>query len=99
MKKIIKNLTMLGLVLLLAAPAQAATAKHIFVTVNGLVCDFCAVSMKKIFMKKAPVEAVTVNLTTKIVEIDLKPGGTLDDREIKKGITDAGYAVVGIRRD
>jgi copper chaperone CopZ len=94
-----KKFMMLGLVLLLAAPAQAAAGKHIFVTVNGLVCDFCAVSMKKIFMKKAPVAAVTVNLTTKIVEIDLKPGGALDDKEIKKGITDAGYAVVGIRRD
>lgn len=95
-----KKLMMLALVLLLATPAFAAAAgAHIRVTVNGLVCDFCAVSMKKIFMKKDPVAAVDVNLTTKIVEIDLKPGKTLDDAEIEKGITDAGYAVVSIKRD
>ena len=95
-----KKLMTLGLVLLLSAPALAASAgTHIHVTVNGLVCDFCAISMKKIFMKKDPVASVDVNLTTKIVDIDLKPGKTLDDAEIKKGITDAGYAVVSIKRD
>ena len=94
-----KKLIVLGLVLLLAAPAHAAApATHILVTVNGLVCDFCAISMKKIFLKKDAVSAVDVNLTTKIVEIDLKPGKSLDDKEIRKGITDAGYAVVSIMR-
>ena len=91
----------LALLLTLAGPVYTAPAPgaHILVTVNGLVCDFCAISMKKIFMKKDPVAAVTVNLTTKIVEIDLKPGKTLDDGEIKKGIADAGYAVVTIKRN
>jgi copper chaperone CopZ len=95
-----KKIMILGLILLLSVPALAAgKGTHIHVTVNGLVCDFCAVSMKKIFMKKDPVAAVNVNLTTKIVDIDLKPGKALDDAEIKKGITDAGYAVVSIKRD
>lgn len=95
-----KKILALGLVLLLSTPAVAAAAgTHIRVTVNGLVCDFCAVSMKKIFMKKDSVSAVDVNLTTKIVQIDLKPGKALDDAEIKKGITDAGYDVVSIKRD
>lgn len=95
-----KKLMALALILMLSTPAQAAGgATHILVTVNGLVCDFCAVSMKKIFLKKEPVAAVDVNLTTKIVEIDLKPGKSLGDDEIKKGITDAGYAVVTIKRD
>jgi copper chaperone CopZ len=90
-----------ALLLMLAAPVSAAPAAgaHILVTVNGLVCDFCAISMKKIFLRKEPVAAVTVNLTTKIVEIDLKPGKTLDDGEIRKGIADAGYAVVSIKRN
>ena len=95
-----KKLIILSLLLLLAAPAEAAHGgKHIFVTINGLVCDFCAVSMKKVFMKKAPVAVVDVNLTTKIVTIGLKTGQALSDDEITRGVTDAGYAVVGIKRD
>ena len=95
-----KKLIALSIALLLSAPALANhPGKHVKVHVNGLVCDFCAVSMNKTFMKKEAVTAVDVNLTTKIVRIDLKPGKTLDDAEIKKGIIDAGYDVVSIDRD
>jgi copper chaperone CopZ len=95
-----KHILIFAIVLLMAAPAQAGhSGKHIFVTINGLVCDFCAVSMKKVFLKKPPVAGVDVNLTTKVVTIDLKPGNVLNDEEIKTGVTDAGYAVVGIKRD
>ncbi|MEZ0224099.1 MAG: heavy-metal-associated domain-containing protein [Alphaproteobacteria bacterium] len=95
-----KHILIFALVLLLAAPAQAGHGgKHIFVTINGLVCDFCAVSMKKVFMKKDPVSVVDVDLTTKIVTIGLKDGKALADDEVTKGVTDAGYAVIGIKRD
>ncbi len=95
-----KKFMMIAAVLLMSTPAFASHAgKHIVVTVNGLVCDFCAVSMNKTFSKKEPVSAVDVNLTTKIVRIDLKPGKTLGDDEIKKGIADAGFDVVSIERD
>jgi copper chaperone CopZ len=95
-----KTIMMAALLALLSGPAGASHGgKHIFVTINGLVCDFCAVSMKKVFGKKDSVSAVDVNLTTKIVRLDLKPGSALPDAEITKGITDAGYTVVGIKRD
>jgi len=90
----------LSMVLLLAQPAQASHAgKHVFVTINGLVCDFCAVSMKKVFGKKPTVHDVDVNLTTKIVTLGLNKDAALTDDEITKGITDAGYTVVSIKRD
>ena len=95
-----KKLMTLILVLLLSPPALAGHAgKHIKVHVNGLVCDFCAVAMNKTFMKNEAVTAVDVNLTTKVVRIDLKPGKTIEDAAIKKGIVDAGYEVVSIDRD
>ena len=94
-----KKLMTFAFVLMLSTASFAASGAHVLVTVNGLVCDFCDVSMKKTFMKKEPVEAVDVNLTTKVVRIDLKPGRSLDDAEIRKGIADAGYSVVSIRRD
>lgn len=90
----------LAMVMMLAAPAQASHAgHHIFVTINGLVCDFCAISMKKVFGKRAEVHDVDVNLTTKIVTLGLNKGKEISDEDIKKGITDAGYTVVGIKRD
>ena len=95
-----KKIMTLAILLMLTVPALAAEAgKHVFVTIDGLICDFCAVAMKKVFMKKDPVAEVEVNLTTKIVTIGLKPGKTLEDDDIKKGVTDAGYTVVRIERD
>lgn len=95
-----KKLFTLAVLLMLSAPALAAhSGPHIRVSVNGLVCDFCAVSMNKTFSKKTGVAAVDVNLTTKIVRIDMKPGADIGDDEIKKGIVDAGFTVVSIKRD
>lgn len=92
----------LAIILLLAVstPAQASHGgKHIFVTINGLVCDFCARSMEKVFSKKEPVSGIAVDLSSKIVTIDLKKNAALSDDDITKGVLDAGYTVVGIKRD
>ncbi|HYD17811.1 MAG TPA: heavy-metal-associated domain-containing protein [Patescibacteria group bacterium] len=95
-----KKLFCLSLLAMLSSPAFAVHGgAHVHVSVNGLVCDFCAVAMNKTFKKKEAVQAVDVNLTSKIVRIDLKPGQSLADDEIRKGIIDAGYEVVSIKRD
>lgn len=95
-----KKLIIAAALLMLSSPALAVHGgAHIRVSVNGLVCDFCAVSMNKTFSKKDGVAAVDVNLTSKIVRIDMKPGKDINDEDIKKGITDAGYTVVSIARD
>ncbi|MDI1227328.1 MAG: heavy metal-associated domain-containing protein [bacterium] len=95
-----KKLFTLTVLLMLSTPALAThNGPHIIVSVNGLVCDFCAVSMDKTFSKKPGVTDVDVNLTTKIVRIDMKPATDIGDDEIKKGITDAGFDVVSIKRN
>lgn len=99
-----KNLAVLMalMAMLTYDPTPAAAAhggKHVFITINGLVCDFCARSMEKVFGKKEPVAAVKVDLDAKVVTIDLKEGLKLEDTEIKQGIIDAGYTVVDIKRD
>lgn len=96
-----KKLFLVLAVLLLAASPAAAShgGKHVFVKINGLVCDFCAQSMKKVFGKKEPVAGVDVDLTAKLLTLSLKNGGNLSDDDITKGIVDAGYAVVEIKRD
>ncbi|MFY9288002.1 MAG: heavy-metal-associated domain-containing protein [Alphaproteobacteria bacterium] len=92
MKKLI---IAVGLLSLLAVPAFAETAK---VTVNGMVCAFCAVGIKKSFGKLDAVEKVDVDLDSKLVTIKTKDGQTLDDAAIKQVITDAGYDSVTIVR-
>lgn len=73
-------------------------AKQISVDVNGLVCDFCAQSVKKVIGKEDGVTNVNVDLETKKVVIDLKDDADLSDEKITKLITDSGYDLVAINR-
>lgn len=74
-------------------------ADHVItVQIDGLVCDFCARALEKVFGKRAEVTGIDVNLNTKLVTIGLKKGADIDDATITKLITDAGYNVVKINR-
>lgn len=68
------------------------------VSVNGLVCDFCARALEKVFGKEEAVKAIDVNLDTKIITVNFNEGQTLSDEKITQLITDAGYNVEGIHR-
>ena len=71
---------------------------EIHVSVNGLVCDFCAQSIVKMLNKEESVKAVDVNMDESMIKIDLKDGYDIDDKKITKLITDAGYNVEKIHR-
>lgn len=96
-----KKTILAAVVMLMLSPGAFAAhgGKHVTVGLNGLVCDYCAQSMKKIFGKKEPVSAVEVDLTKKTMTLDIKQGAELSDDDIRKGVTDAGYTVTGITRD
>jgi cation transport ATPase len=80
-------------------PAQTAPiAADVVVSVNGLVCDFCAQAVNRSLRRRAEVNDVRVNLTTKLVSIDFRPNQNLDDATIRDIITRAGYSVTEIRR-
>ncbi len=69
------------------------------ISVNGLVCDFCARSIEKLFSKKESVKSINVNLEEMLIRIKLKKGKSLNDSIITKIITDSGYDIREIRRD
>ncbi len=69
------------------------------ISVNGLVCDFCARSIEKLFSKKESVKSINVNLEQMLITISLKKGKGLNDDIITKVITDSGYDIREIRRD
>lgn len=70
------------------------------ITVNafGLVCDFCAQAIEKVFMRRDEVSGINVNLSKARITISTKKGKILDDALVTKLITDAGYNVEKILR-
>jgi copper chaperone CopZ len=84
-------------VLLLAVTASSAAAT-IEMTVNGLVCAFCAQGIEK-KLKKFPATAeVVVSLEHRLVALALKEGQDIPDADLRKALTDAGYTVKSIVR-
>ncbi|MGE0045913.1 MAG: heavy-metal-associated domain-containing protein [Hyphomonadaceae bacterium] len=77
---------------------NAPIAADVEVSVNGLVCDFCAQAIDRSFRRHPEVNAVRVDLTARLVSIDFRPNQNLDDGAIRDIVTRAGYTVTGIRR-
>ena len=75
------------------------SAETIHTTVNGMVCAFCATGIEKTFRKQPEVESVKVDLPTKQVTIQTKPGKTLSDAKIKQVVTYSGYTMGKIVRE
>jgi len=84
------------LVLLVPAVAPAATIE---IDVNGLVCAFCAQGIEKKLRAFPATEDVVVSLEQKLVALATKPGQDIADDEIRRALTDAGYAVKAIHRE
>ncbi len=95
MKKLLLTLIFLGS---LTLPAVAAhPGGTIYADVDGLVCDFCARALEKVFSKQEAVESITVDLDEKTITIHFNEGQKLDDATITQLITDSGYNVREIR--
>lgn len=100
---------LIGCTLLVSAPAviaddvevaitETVAAETIVANVNGMVCDFCAQAVNKVFKKEEAVEAVDVSLDDGTITITCKPGETLDDARVEKLVKKSGYALVSIDR-
>lgn len=77
---------------------NAVCEDTINVKVSGLVCDFCARSLEKVFMKRGDVAGIKVDLGKGSVAVAMKSGLTIDDVTLTKLITDSGYNVSAIQR-
>lgn len=69
-------------------------ANTLKVTVNGMVCAFCAQGIEKRLAKMGATKEVFVDLKKKTVAIEAKEGQALDNKAISAEIVDAGYDVV-----
>jgi copper chaperone CopZ len=87
------SLTLLALCAACLA-AQAADTKKL--TVNGMVCAFCAQGIEKRLQALPATQSVYVNLGKKIVAVQAKDGQTLDEAKLKHEISEAGYDVTKV---
>lgn len=78
--------------------ALAKGGEPIVADVLGVVCDFCALAMNKIFSKREEVAAIYVDLDTKALSLVLVPSTSLSDDIIADLAVQAGYRVADIRR-
>ena len=78
--------------------ALAEGGEPIVADVLGVVCDFCATAMNKIFGKRAEVAAIYVDLDTKALSIVTFEQGSLSDEDIGSLAEQAGYRVAAVRR-
>ena len=81
-----------------AFSAPAFAARSIKVDVNGMVCSFCAAAIEKRLKSLSATKAVYVDLSKKIVALELKDGQDVALETVAEEIKDAGYDVVKIIR-
>ena len=78
--------------------ALAEGGEPIVADVLGVVCDFCALAMNKIFSKREEVAAIYVDLDTKALSLVLAPGASMTDQTIADLAVQAGYRIAEVRR-
>jgi copper chaperone CopZ len=78
----------------LSFPTLAASTTKI--TVNGMVCAFCAQGIEKRLLALPATQAVYVDLKQRMVAVECKKDRVLDEKTLRSEITDAGYDVVSI---
>jgi len=78
--------------------AMTAQASTIEMTVNGLVCGFCAQGIEKTLRKNPATADVLVSLENRLVAISTKPDTDIADAALRKALQDSGYDVKEIKR-
>ena len=68
------------------------------VAVEGMVCDFCAQAIERVFMKREEVAGITINLDDQNVIISLKSEKDIENTIIEELFLNAGYNVQTIDR-
>ena len=91
-----KFITVFSLIFLINI--SSVFAKEINIDVNGLVCEFCVVTIEKNFNKRDEIKKVRVDLDQKKVFLTFQDDKDLSDEIIKDIVVNNGYNVVKINR-
>ncbi len=88
-------------VILLLVLSFKAYANHhkVDIDVDGLVCEFCAVTIEKSFAKKPEIQEIIVDLEAGKIFITFTDGNNMTDEELTYVIINNGYNVAKINRN
>ena len=98
MNKIFYTLLTLALASQMFISSQVSGCDSVNVNVNGLVCDFCARSIEKVFLREDAVSSISVDLDKGKIGIVMKQSQSLDDSVIEELIVNSGFNLVSIHR-
>lgn len=84
------------LCLFLSLPIQASSYE---VEVDGMVCDFCARGLEKVFGKNEAVDNIDVSLAKGEVTVHVKEGQVISKEAIQKAIEGNGLTVKNIQEN
>lgn len=89
---------LIPLVLLFSLTARAEGGTTIRLTVDGLVCAFCAQGIEQTLRRQPATDDVFVSLERRLVAVAIKPGQDIPDDALHKALRDAGYTIRAIER-
>lgn len=95
------SLTAMPAMAQMEAATESTISAQTMVTakVNGMVCDFCARAVTKVFGKEDAVENVHVDLDKGEIHVTLKTGAELSDERVASLVKKSGYDLVSIARE
>lgn len=91
-----RHLTITATLMLAAAAAHAEEARTAKLSVNGMVCAFCAQGIEKRLTAMPETGPLYINLSKKVVAVEAKPGQTLNVDRLKSEVKEAGYEVTSV---
>jgi len=78
---------------------QQLSDNQILITTQGMVCDFCASGLERLFGYHDAVNNVAIDFDTGSVLLNIHPNKIITDDAIKDVITGNGFDLVSIKRD
>lgn len=75
------------------AEASAAQPSAVKLSINGMVCAFCAQGIESRLKKMPETADLYINLKQKVVAVQARPGQSLAVDKLKAEIVEAGYEV------
>lgn len=74
-----------------SVPLVQAKAEEINLTVNGMVCAFCAQGLADLARSFDPVQEAYVDMDNRLVVLAIRPGHVMTEALIQEYVNDAGY--------
>ena len=69
---------------------------EVIIKVKGLVCDYCAQSIEKVFENREEIDKVHVDLDKNEIRLAFHAGKAIDDAHLHMMVKDAGFTIESI---